>query len=93
MGFLTKRTDPVVTLVNTLADTLERQRQDHNAHIETLVKQLHDQNQLLKELVDQYINRGINTNESLHDRVERQDQYVKEPEWGPIDDDLFGDVR
>lgn len=93
MGFLTKKTDPLVTLVNTLADTLERQRQDHKDHIGQLIAQIGDQNDLLKQLLDQYINRGINTNESLNDRVERKDQYLKEPEWGPIDDDLFGDVR
>lgn len=89
MGFLTKKEDPLVKVINTLADTLERQRQDHKDQIDQLVKQLHDQNHLLKELVDQYINRGTNTNESLNERVERQDQYVKEPEWGPIDADPF----
>lgn len=84
MGVLTKKEDPLVKVVNTLAETLERQRQDHKDQIDKLIGQIGDQNDLLKQLLDQYINRGTNTNESLKDRMERQDQYVKEPEWGPL---------
>ena len=90
MGFLGgKGPDPLVGVIQQLTDTLERQRNDHKSQIDQLIAQVGDQNQLLKELLDQYINRGTNTNESLNDRVERKDQYVKESEWGPVDGDPF----
>lgn len=89
MGLLGKKQDPLIPLVQQLTDTLERQRQDHKDQIDRLISQIGDQNDLLKHLLDQYINRGTNTNESLNERAERKDQYVKEPEWGPIDADPF----
>lgn len=90
MGFLGgKGPDPLIGVIQQLTDTLERQRNDHKSQIDQLIAQVGDQNQLLKELLDQYINRGTNTNESLNERVERKDQYVKESEWGPVDSDPF----
>lgn len=86
MGILgwKKEKDPLIDVIERLTSTLESQRDDHKNHVDQLIQQIQDQNLLLKELLDQYINRGINTNESLNERSERKDQYLKESEWGPL---------
>lgn len=89
MGLFVKKQDPLVPLVNGLADTLERQREDHKVHVDQLVDAIKDQNQLLQQILAQYINLGVNTNESLNERASRKEQYVKESEWGPIHADPF----
>jgi hypothetical protein len=92
MGLLArwnKTPDPLLGVIQQLSQQLVDQRQDHKDQMDKLIGQIDDQNRLLKELVSQYINRGANTNESLHDRVERKDQYLKDSEWGPVTDDPF----
>lgn len=90
MGFLRKREDPKV--IAGLLEALERQRDDHKQQMEKLIQQVGDQNQLLRELLDQYINHGVNTNESLNERAQRKAQYLAEPEWGPVTDDPFDGI-
>lgn len=89
MGLFVKKQDPLIPLVNGLVDTLERQREDHKDHVSQLIEAIKDQNQLLQQILAQYINLGQNTSEGLNQRAERKEQYLKESEWGPLTVDPF----
>lgn len=89
MGLFVKKVDPLVGVIVHLTDALEQTRNDHKEHVDQLVAAIKDQNGLLQQILAQYINHGINTNESLNERADRKDQYLKEPEWGPVTVDPF----
>lgn len=92
MGFLGKkdREDPLIKIIGDLSQQLKDERDDHRKAMGRMIEYVGEQNELLRKLVSQYVGSGSNTSESLNKRLERKEQYVDEPEWGPVGDPFEG---
>lgn len=90
MGFLGKtKEDPLIKLVQSLAEQLERQQNDHQKATERLIEQITEQNAIMRSILAQYVSHGQPTTEGLNSRLERQEQYVAESEWEPLGNNPF----
>lgn len=89
MGFLTSKPDPLLGLVDRLMDQMNQQQKDQREFTEKVLDIMSENQQLMKDIMGQYVGSGPNMRSSLDDRLYEREQKIAPQEWEPIMGNVF----